>query len=239
MTLQWIRGWWNLNFLAPLAVAMVYLAAIVLTGVGVSDGDIDADADADADTDADADADVDADADADADTDTDTDADGHDADADSGHGSAAAMALTWLGVGRVPVSLLAVVLLLTWGAAGLITNLALRPRVDWDVARISLSVAAILSVLVTRSVVMLIGRYMPLNETSARPLGQLVGRVGQAIYAIDERFGMAGVRDAQGDLHQVACRVGDGVPPIDKGSRVKLVAYSAGRRMFFVRLDAD
>jgi hypothetical protein len=236
MTLQWLLGWSNLIFLAPFAVALMYLAAVVLTGVGLSDADVDADVDADAD----ADADVDADADADTDVDADSDADAHGTDGESEHdaqGSAAGAALAWLGVGRVPVSLIVIVLLLTWGAAGMIANLWLRPRVEWAAARYSLPVAAPVSLLVTRAVVMLIGRYMPLNETSARPRGHLVGTVGEAIYAIDERFGMAGVRDAQGDLHQVACRVGEGVPPIGKGSRVKLVAYSAHDRMFFVTRD--
>jgi hypothetical protein len=217
---------------APFAVALVYLAAVVMTGVGMGDTDVDADADAGVDADADADTDGNADSDADG-----HDANGHDADGDAHHPSAAGLALAWLGVGRVPVSLLVVVLLLTWGGTGFVVNMLARPSVEWYAARLSIPVAAPVSVLVTRAVVMLIGRFMPLNETSARPRGHLVGSVGEAIYGIDERFGMAGVRDPQGDLHQVTCRVGEGVPPIDKGSRVKLVAYSARDRMFFVTRD--
>ena len=94
MTLQWIVGWWNLVFIAPFAVAIVYLLAALLTGVGM--GEADADHDADAGADSDADQDVHADQDADADT--------H-ADGSGAATGASGGALAWLGVGRVPVSL--------------------------------------------------------------------------------------------------------------------------------------
>src|SRR6266404_6132905 len=123
MTLQWILGWWNLIFVAPFAVALVYLFACTLGGVGMGDGD----ADAHADVDADADGDVHTDADGhDADADGDGEGDSHEAEQTPAH----LAALAWLGVGRVPLSLIALVLLLTWGAAGFLTNAILRPRTD-------------------------------------------------------------------------------------------------------------
>src|SRR5436190_5101104 len=99
MTLQWILGWWNLIFVAPFAVALLYLGVYTLSGVGFGDADadghLDADADADGHLDADSDGHIDADADAHLDHDTDADAD-HDADADSqGQPSFHAMALSW------------------------------------------------------------------------------------------------------------------------------------------------
>jgi hypothetical protein len=236
MTLQWILGWWNLIFVAPFAVALTYLAAVVLTGVGM--GDTDVDADADADVDADVDADADAHADVHEDADADADADGHDADGDTDHDSHTSMAsaaLAWLGIGRVPVSLLVIVLVLTWGAAGFLTNMWLRPRVEWAAARYSLPVAAPVSVFVTRAVVMLIGRYVPLNQNLALRRRDHVGEVGQALYGIDEKFGLVVVRDERGDLKQLPCRVAAGVEPIARGARVKLVAYRAADQTFFVR----
>lgn len=256
MTLQWILGWWNLIFVAPFAVALVYLFACVVGGVGMGDGDADvhadvhADADVDADADLDADADVDADLHAEAETDLHTDADGHDADADTdadgdsdgdadshetSNTPAHLVALAWLGVGRVPLSLIALVLLLTWGVTGFLTNAILRPRIELDAARISIPVALLASVLITRSMAMAIARLVPLNQNLALRQGDHVGATGQALYGIDERFGLVAVRDERGDLKQLPCRVAAGVEPIPRGATVKLVAYRADERFFFVR----
>jgi membrane protein implicated in regulation of membrane protease activity len=239
MTLQWILGWWNLIFLAPFAVALVYLFACTLSGVGMGDGDADAHGDVDADADGDVDADAHADVDADAHADVHADADGHDADGDAdahdtAHAPAHVVALAWLGVGRVPLSLIAMVLLLTWGAAGFVANAMLRPHADWEAARISIPVALIASLLMTRIMVLLIARFVPLNQNLALRRSDLVGEVGQAIYGIDEKFGLVAVRDERGDLKQLPCRVAAGVEPIPRGARVKLVAYRATEKVFFV-----
>jgi membrane protein implicated in regulation of membrane protease activity len=250
MTIQWILGWWNLIFVAPFAVALVYLFACTLGGVGMGDGDADVHGDVDADADADIDADADADVHVDADPDGDVhaEADGHDADGNGdgdGDGDADShemeqtpahlTALAWMGVGRVPLSLIGLVLLLTWGAAGFLTNAILRPRTDFDAARISIPVAMLASVLVTRSLVILIGRFVPLNQNLAMRQSDHVGEVGQALYGIDEKFGLVAIRDERGDLKQLPCRVAAGVEPIPRGAKVKLVAYRADERFFFVR----
>lgn len=241
MNLAWLLGWWNLIFVAPFAVALLYLGVYTLSGVGFGDADadahvdVDADADADLDTDADLDADSDLDADADADIDADADGEAH-GEANSGEQSSFHMlALSWLGVGRVPLSLIAIVLLLTWGASGFVTNALVRPLVGWHAARLSLPVAAVVSLFVTRAIVLFMARFVPLNETYALHRGQLVGCVGEALYGINESFGMAMVRDDRGDLHQVTCRVGAGIDPVPKGTKVTLVAYGAKDRTFFVR----
>ena len=78
MTAEWLLSWWNLIYIVPFGLAMVYLGLYSMTGMG---GDHDADADADADVDADAHGDAGHDVDADADADADVDAD---ADADAG-----------------------------------------------------------------------------------------------------------------------------------------------------------
>ena len=45
---------------------------------------------------------------------------------------------------------------------------------------------------------------------------------------------MTSVRDTDGDLYQVPCKVGDGEPIVAKGERVKLVSYNARDGMFQV-----
>jgi hypothetical protein len=241
MSLEWLFSWWNLIFVAPFAVALLYLGLYTLTGVGIGDADADAHGDfgADADADVDAAAHLEAEAHVDAEghvaTDGDSEAHGDSETSTSGSSSFHTMALSWLGVGRVPVTLIAIVLLLTWGAAGFVTNSVLRTRVGWNAVQISAPMALVISLFVTRVIVLFMGRFVPLNETYAKRLGELVGSIGEAVYGINENFGMVSVRDERGDLHQVSCRVAAGVPTVAKGAKVKLVAYGAKDRTFFVR----
>src|SRR5438067_3052533 len=146
MTTQWLLSWWNLIFIVPFLLAMLYLGVYTLTGITFGEADADADMDADADVHVDAEVDHDISADADADHDisaesnadhdigNDHDAGDHDADQDGDHdaddgggpSSALLAALAWLGVGKVPVSLLLMILLMTWGAVGFGINQAAR-----------------------------------------------------------------------------------------------------------------
>jgi hypothetical protein len=116
MNAEWLLHWWNLIFLLPFGLALMYLALYTLSGVTFGDGDLDHSFDADHDLGADAGHDLEADHDMDADHDP-----GNDGPA-SGHASGPLAALSWLGVGRVPLSILLMVLLLTWGVVGFVAN---------------------------------------------------------------------------------------------------------------------
>ena len=237
MTLQWLLGWWNLIFVAPFAVALFYLGVYTLTGLefGAGDTDVHGDFDADADADVDADAHIEADGHVETETEAAAHGDGDNESDATASQSFHAMALAWFGVGKVPITIIVIVMLLVWGAAGFITNSALRPHSGWDAARISLPVAILASLFISRVVVLFMGRFVPLNETYARRRGELVGCVGEALYGINHNFGMAIVRDDHGDLHQVSCRVASEIAPVAKGAKVKLIAYGAKDRTFFVR----
>jgi hypothetical protein len=95
---------------------------------------------------------------------------------------------------------------------------------------------------ITAGVSSLVVRYVPLNETSARRRHELLGCVGEAIFNIDQTSGLVAVRDEDGNLFQVACRVAPSPgaatapPPIPKGSRVRLVTYRAAGNLFFGQL---
>jgi hypothetical protein len=264
MTLLWLLSWWNLIFVLPFALALIYLGLYTVSGITFGDADTDAgfDADADADVDADAhldaeapvdagahmDADAHADVDADADLDPDADLDGdaelhaaadadHDAASDSATPSMAA--LQWLGVGKVPVSILLMVLLLVWGSVGFVLNVVLRERVaqEWMAAYVSVPGALLAALIVTRLVVRVMAKWLPMYETTARRRHELLGCVGEAMFAINDRFGMASVRDDLGELYQVPCRVGTAEPPIAKGRHVRLVGYNGKQGIFRVVAD--
>lgn len=258
MTTQWLLGWWNLIFVLPFLLALAYLGLYTVSGITFGDADADADFDADADVDADLGHDVNPGVDLDADHDVQVD---HDVEAGSelahhGHGHVDAQLtddpdvhppvsrdvpfivalLGWLGLGKVPLSVLLMFLFMTWGVIGFITNNAFAPSVDaaWKVAAFSLPVAAAGSILSTRILVRLMVRFVPLNETTARRRHALLGLTGEALYPIDQRFGVAVLRDERGELFQVPCRVADNGATLAKGSNVKLVAYNAKQKMFIV-----
>jgi hypothetical protein len=245
MTIQWLLAWHNLIFIAPLLLALLYVGLYAVTGIGAGEGadadhdvdhDVDAEADfhADADVHADADADVDAHVDADADVDGDADvhadADAHDhahAEANGG-GSPLSTMLTLLGVGRTPFSIVMVVLLMTWGIIGFLTNVILLQKSSTGpiVSLLPIGLAAVGSLVLTRGLSGFLGRVMPTNETYARRRHDLLGSVGEAILPVDSSFGMAAVRDDHGDLFQVACRLQGERAALPKGAKVRLVAYN-------------
>ncbi|WP_428939998.1 hypothetical protein [Fontivita pretiosa] len=244
MNAQWLLGWWNLVFLVPFALALLYLGVYTLSGWTFGDADADMDSDVDSDLDADADMDADADVDAHADVDAEADHDlphaEHDVETDgSALGSALWAGLSFLGVGQVPLSIVMMILLLTWGGIGFATNQLAREHVgqSWHVAMYSLPLAAIASLLITSGTSRAINRFMPLNLSTAKRRHELLGSGGEVILPVDSKFGLVSVRDESGDLYQVPCRLECGDDEhrvIPKGARVKLVAYSAKESLFYV-----
>lgn len=144
--------------------------------------------------------------------------------------------LLWLGVGRVPLGLALMVLLLSWGFIGFITNNLARPMMpaDWMVGLVSVPAALLGSGWITRTIARLIARYMPLMETSAKRHDALLGHVGEAIYAIDRNFGMVSVRDKTAGTMQVPCRLGADHESVAKGEAVLVVGYDAKDGMYTV-----
>lgn len=252
MTAQWLLSWWNLIFLLPFSLALLYLGLYTASGITFGDADVDHDLDVDGDVDADADVDADHDLDADHDVDGDHDAGAdHDADADQDADSDSdadtdqdtqtpihAAMLSWMGVGRVPVSIVLMVLLLTWGVTGFLTNAFLQAR-GATAAIASVPLAALTSIIFTHLVVTAIVRYLPLYETTAKRRHALLGCIGEAILPIDQKFGMVGVRDATGDLYQVPCRAGESCDVIPKGTMVQLISYNVKQGLFCVRRQLE
>jgi Protein of unknown function (DUF1449) len=259
MTAQWILAWWNLIFIVPFGVALLYLGVYTMSGMTFGDADADVDADHDIDTDADADADVDHDVDADQDVDSDAD---HDTDGDSDHDtdhdsdaesesapstspSSAMLALSWLGIGKVPVSLVLMLLAMSWGFIGFVTNQAMSPRFasaihsnnSVMVVLVSVPLAGTGALLITSVLSRIAARLLPKIETYALRRHELLGNVGQAIYEITPRFGMVSVRDEHGHMFDMPCRLERDGPALPKGSSVRLTGYNAKENFFYVTTD--
>jgi membrane protein implicated in regulation of membrane protease activity len=164
-----------------------------------------------------------------ADTDTDHDTDHSDAD-----DSPLADALRHLGVGAVPLSLLAQAFLLFFGVAGLATNrlfmVSANPeRNVWA----SVAVALFLG-LVGAFVLGALGRRFLPTEGPALANRDLISRTGRVVFAVTENEGTVQVRDAGGTLHQIAARVPLGEEPIEAGQEVLVVSYDSEQGIFLV-----
>jgi membrane protein implicated in regulation of membrane protease activity len=225
MTAAWLSNWYNLIFIVPFGLALVYLALYTLSGWTFGDADVDAHADVDTDLDAHADIGTDHDAHA-----------GHDHDADhDANGSAALAVLSWFGVGRAPLSILMMMLLMCWGIIGFAVNSSVRTR--WPAIQpwlISIPAAGIGALLLTKLLAGFLGRFLPTSETYARRRHALLGSVGEVVLPVDRGFGMVAVRDRSGELFQLPCRLEAGDRTIAKGTKVTLVAYSATEKLFYV-----
>ena len=230
MKAEWIMLWWNLIFIVPFGLALLYLGVYAISGITFGDGDADFGADADVD------ADADVEGHAHADVVLDGHGDPHDTGAHGPHVPLHVALLSWVGIGRVPFSLVLTVLFMTWGFFGFMASYYLEET--WgdrrSVPAISIAVAAVGSLITTALLSRAIARWLPASATYALRRHDLLGAVGEAVYQIDHRAGVVSVRDRHGDLFQVPCRVHGDHEPIAKGRRVRLVAYNGKERAFYV-----
>jgi hypothetical protein len=235
--LAWLIDGANLAFVLPLALALVYLGLYVASGITFGDPDVGGDIDHDVDG-------GDVDHDWHAGGHIETDIHGHETpghhvehpqQGDQRPGSDFSL-LSWFGLGRVPVSLWLSGAMLGWGAFGIGTAAVFHQyeAVTWQHVALTFAVATVGMMIATRLLTIVVTKIFPLQETYARRRHELLGSVGEAIFPIDNSFGMAGIRDDRGQLFQVGCRVEEGVSPIAKGARVKLVGYSRDTRLYHV-----
>jgi hypothetical protein len=222
MTMEWLLNWYNLIFIVPFALALVYLGMYALSGWSFGEPDADADVDAQPA--------LDAGLHGDADVTFVTDPHASHAS----HGGTWMAVLSWFGIGRVPLSILMMVLLLSWGAVGFATNSYLHNEQSQQPWLLSIPIAALGSLLFTRVMAGLLTRYVPLSETYARRRHEFLGSTGEVVLPVDDKFGLVSVRAISGELFQLPCRLEAAGGTLDKGARVSLVAYNANEKLFYV-----
>ncbi|MFH1985400.1 MAG: hypothetical protein ABIL58_26485 [Pseudomonadota bacterium] len=210
--------WWNLIFILPFIGALFYIL-LLCTGTVAADHD------------ADFNVDMDQDADLSADMDHSTGIE-HLHDVDPGM---LARALSFLGIGRVPLSIILISVCFLWGFTGFASNTLLKPVLPaFLFVWVSIAMALMVSVFCTRLLAALLSRIMPATETYAVSIEQLTGKWAEAITTIDETFGQALVHDDAGALHTVQCLVHAGESNISRGTQVILLFFDKNRRAFFV-----
>lgn len=260
MSLAALLEWWNFIFALPLAVGSVLLLGLALSGLIDFDGDH---AHSDADHagelhDAAADAhhaDLDAHADHAGELHADHagDAD-HAESADGEHGvvktpysshddHAAAEKPLWLkalnlfGIGMgLPLSMAVPLLMMVWGAVGLIANRLLEPLLQLPAlfAPLSMGVALITMAFAGRTAGLIIRRVL---RDEAPPIVDkygLVGSTGRAVYEITPDGGVAHVRDRYGNLHRIVCRAAPGEPTIPADTPILVARYDEQTHLYWV-----
>jgi membrane protein implicated in regulation of membrane protease activity len=206
---------YNIPFLVALGCSVLLALLQIFAGFGESDGDAN-------DTPADADADADHDA-------------AHSAGAPQA--SAGAGALAWLGVGKVPLTMVLITFLGSFGALGLLANVAIAGALSGypGIALFPVLIGSlILALPFTARFSGLLARLAPSSTTAVR-LEQLVGRVGVVVSpTASATYGRVQVRDIHGSVHTVYAVV-DGDPPLPERTEVALVKYDTRERRFLVR----
>jgi hypothetical protein len=162
--------------------------------------------------------------------------DGIDADVDAdidGHASL----LNWLNVGKLPMLMLIVVFLFSFGLTGLILQQVIagifgRPGPWW--LAVPLAVAAALPF--TRLFSRVVSRVLPSDETTAVARETLVGRWATIVTGKAEvgSAAQARVRDVHGQTHYVMIEPDDAGEVFEEGSQVIIVRH-AGARFFAIQ----
>lgn len=211
--LDFLLAGYNLPFLLALGLALV-LAALQIFG-GDTEGD--ADVDADADVDVDADADVDA--------------------AVGGNVGLVGGFLGFLGIGKVPLTIVLLVLFASFGLAGLVGNGALIDSFGTYPDHAFFAVLAgsgLVALLGTSIIGRGIARLAPRTSTAIRQ-EDLVGSIGTVVTpTVSPTYGRVQVRDKHGSLHTVYAVVEED-DPLPSQTDVALVSYDPQQRRFLVR----
>jgi hypothetical protein len=144
-------------------------------------------------------------------------------------------ALSFLGIGRAPLSIVLTTFCLVWGFVGYLSNQLLDDLLPpatfvW----ISLAAAGGLAVLLTRSFARLVARLVPRTQSYGVARHDLRGRSARVRFPISETFGSATVVDPHNFPYEVDCRVRPGEPPIPVGTSVFLMEYDAEQNVFYV-----
>jgi hypothetical protein len=264
MSLATLLEWWNFIFALPLAVGGVLLLGLALSGMIDLSGDQadsdahHADAHADHATDFHGDAgdahDAGVDAHADHAGEFHGDAgDAHHADS-SEHGvvktpyashddHAAAEKPLWFkvlnlfGIGMgLPISMALPLLMMVWGAVGLIANRLLEPLLQLPAlfAPLSMGVALLTMAFAGRTAGLIIRRVLRDEAPLIVDKYGLVGSTGRAVYEITPDGGVAHVRDRYGNLHRIVCRAMPGEPNIPADTPILVARYDEQTHLYWV-----
>ena len=130
----------------------------------------------------------------------------------------------WLNLGRVPFSVILMLLLASFGTSGLALTAALPGFPLWATAGIAL----VASLGVTKLLGSAVAKVIPSDETYAVTRDSLVGRIGRVTLGPldDGHPGTVRVRDQHEELHTLRARPADAGTVIEQGAEVVVVSLT-------------
>lgn len=146
-----------------------------------------------------------------------------------------------LGVGKVPVSVLLEVFLVSFGLTGLLVNAVARDLLaDWGVLAFPVSVvlAFVGSAFATRGTANIISKYAPADVPTSRRVGEFAGTTGFAATLITNIIGQVRVESSgpnEPDALLNACLDPALETPIERGTEVYIVSYDPDKNLYRVR----
>ena len=214
--LTYLGASYNVWFTAPLAIMCLFALFRLLKGaMNFSEADIDTDVDIETGVDADT----------------------------KVHRLAFSSVFGFFNIGRIPLTVVMMLLFATWGIAGLIMNSMLdvpnKPQWIW----VSFTTAIFCCLFGTRYILAALLKLLPQRKKAISDV-QLLGLSGRVISGrITTTFGTARLRVPDGPELTVSCRAkSDETTPV-KGDTVILIDYDQTKRIFDVRkaelIDAD
>lgn len=246
MSVATLLEWWNFIFALPLAAGAILLLGLAFSGIVDLGGDS-SEGDA-ADADAAADNAIEAQGEA---------GEGDAEQAESGddqhnlvktpythddHHAPAEKPL-WLkflnlfGIGMgLPLTTALPLLMMVWGAVGLIANRVLVPLLPAPAlfAPLSMGIALLTMAFAGRTAGRIIRRVLRDEAPQVVDKYGLVGSTGRAVYEITADGGVAHVRDRYGNLHRIVCRAVPGEPTIPADTPILVARYDEQTHLYWV-----
>lgn len=148
-------------------------------------------------------------------------------------------ALWILGIGQVPITLVIGMFLLSWGLIGTLTNQFFAGTIKYPAVYIwpSLGITFVLASVITRFVVALAARFLPSEETFGVSRFGLVGALGHTVYPVTERTGTVDIKDQYGTVHRVQAKTEGGRESIPSGKDVVVVDFDEEDKRYIVRMS--
>ena len=133
----------------------------------------------------------------------------------------------WLNAGRVPLLILIMIMLGSFGALGYMIEGVSHSFVGWLPTFMAAIPAFILTIPVTRRVSLLVSKVVPRDETYVVEAGSLVGQTGVIVTGplAENTIARVKVKDAHGNQHFPWVRTKDPNLKLDNGDHVLLVEH--------------
>jgi membrane protein implicated in regulation of membrane protease activity len=140
-----------------------------------------------------------------------------------------------LGIGKVPLSIIIMTMCFVWGFVGYMLTSALRPilRTPFLFFPPVFLATLVITIFATGYVAKVVALIMPKTSTFTTTTKDLIGKVGESLFSIDQNNGTIRIKDQFGNLQQYAAY---SEKPIPGNTQVLLVSWDEQRNAFLVTI---